>query len=81
MFQNKAPVNIFQAKRDEITGESRKLHNAELHEYHSSPNIIKNLKSRRLRWAVHVARMEQSRNVYRILVEKTRRKRPRKAEP
>ena len=51
---------IFWAKRDEITGKERKLHNAVLHAFYSSPNIIKNLKSRRLRWAGHVARMEQS---------------------
>ena len=44
------------------------LHNAELHALYSSPNIIRNLKSRRLRWAGHVARMEQCRNAYRVLV-------------
>ena len=52
--------NKFGAKRDEITGEWRKLHNAELHALYSSSNIIRNLKSRRLRYAGHVARMEQS---------------------
>ena len=61
--------------RDEITGEWGKLHNAELHALYSSPNIISNLKSRRLRWAGHVARMEQSRNAYRVLVEKPEGKR------
>ena len=58
-FENKVLRKIFEAKRDEITGEWRELHNAELHALYSSPNIIRNLKSRRLRWAGHVARMEQ----------------------
>ena len=52
------------------------LHNVELHALYSSPNIIRNLKSRRLRWAGHVARMEQSRNAYRVLVGKPEEKRP-----
>ena len=59
VFENKVLRKIFGAKRDEITGEWRKLHNPELHALHSSPNIIRNLKSRRLRWAEHVARMEK----------------------
>ena len=62
--------------RDEITGEWRKLRNVELHTLYSSPNIIRNLKSGRLRWAGHVARMEQSRNAYRVLVGKPDGKRP-----
>ena len=56
-------IKIFGAKSSEITGEWRKLHNAELHALYSSPNIIRNLTSRRLRWAGHIARMEQSRHV------------------
>ena len=52
------------------------LHNAKLHALYSSPNIIRNLKSRRLRWAGHVARIEQSRNTYRVLVGKPESKRP-----
>ena len=67
---------IFGAKRYEITGEWRKLHNAELQALYSSPNIIRNLKSRRLSWTGHVARMEQSRNAYRVLVGKLESKRP-----
>ena len=67
---------IFGAQRDEITGQWRKLLNAELNSLHYSPNIIRNLKSRRLRWAGLVARMEQSRNAYRVLVEKPEGKRP-----
>ena len=76
MFENKVFKKIFGAKRCEITGEWRKLHNAELHALYSSPNIIRDLKSRRVRWAGHVARMEQSRNAYRILVRKQEGKRP-----
>ena len=53
-----------------------KVHNAELHALYSSPNIIRNLKSRRLRWAGHVAHMEQFRNSYRVLVGKRESKRP-----
>ena len=70
-FKNKVLRKIFGAKKDEITGELRKLHNAELHALYSSPNIIRSLKSR-LRWAGHVARMEQSKNAYRVLVENLR---------
>ena len=76
MFENKVLRKIFGAKRDEITGEWRKLHNVELHALYSSPNIISNLKSRRLRWAGHVARMEQSRNAYRVLLGRPEGKRP-----
>ena len=76
MFENKALSKIFGAKRDEITGEWRKLHNAKLHALYSSSYIIRNLKSRRLRWTGHVARMEQSGNTYRILVGKPEGKKP-----
>ena len=76
VFENKVLRKIFEAKKDEITGEWRKLHNAELHALYSSPNIIRSLKSRRLRWTGHVARMEQSRNAYRVLVGKPDGKRP-----
>ena len=62
VFENKVLRKIFGAKKAEITGEWRKLPNAELHALYSSRNIIRSLKSRRLRWAGHVARMEQSRN-------------------
>ena len=76
MFENKILRKIFGAKKDKITGEWRKLHNAELYALYSSPNVIRNLKSRRLGWAGHVARMEQSRNAYRVLVRKLEGKRP-----
>ena len=68
MFENKVRLRIFEGERDEISGEWRKLHNAELHALYSSPNLIRNLNSRRLSWAGHVARMEQFRNAYRVLV-------------
>ena len=76
MFENKLLRKIFRAKRVEITREWRNLPNAELHALYSSPNIIRNIESRRLRWEGHVARMEQSRNAYRVLVGKPEGKRP-----
>ncbi|KAJ4428674.1 hypothetical protein ANN_25667 [Periplaneta americana] len=68
VFENKVLRKIFGAKRDEVTGEWKKLHNTELHALYSSPDIIRNIKSRRLRWAGHVARMGEFRNGYRMLV-------------
>ena len=76
VFENKVLRKIFGAKKDEITGEWRKFHNSELRALYSSHNIISNFKSRRLRWAKHVACMEQSRNAYRVLVGKLEGKRP-----
>ncbi|KAJ4436462.1 hypothetical protein ANN_16493 [Periplaneta americana] len=76
VFENKVLRKIFGAKRDEVTGEWRKLHNAEPHALYSSPDIIRNIKSRRLRWAGHVARMGESRNAYRVLVGRPEGKRP-----
>ena len=70
VFVNKVLRKIFGANKDEITGEWRKLHNAELHALYSSPNIIRNLKSRQMRWAGHVASMEQFRNAYRVSMGK-----------
>jgi hypothetical protein len=63
-------------KRDEITGHWRNLHNGELHNLYSSPDIIRQIKSRRMRWAGHVARMGEGRSVYRVLVGKPKGKRP-----
>jgi hypothetical protein len=74
--ENRVLRRIFGPKRDEMTGEWRKLHNQELHNLHSSPNIIRIIKSRRMRWAWHVARMGEKRNAYRILVGKPQGKRP-----
>ena len=76
VFENKVLMKIFRAKKDEITGEGRKLHIAELHALYSSQNIIRILKTRRLRWAGHVARMELSSYAYRVLVGKPESKRP-----
>jgi hypothetical protein len=61
---------------DEVTGEWRKLHKKELHDLYSSPSIIRIIKSRRMRWAGHVARMRDKRNSYRLLVGKPEGKRP-----
>ncbi|KAJ4430424.1 hypothetical protein ANN_22640 [Periplaneta americana] len=76
VYENKVLRTIFGAKRDEVTGEWRKLHNTKLHALYSSPDIIRNIKSRRLRWAGHVARMGESRNAYRVLVGRPEGKRP-----
>ena len=62
-------------KRDEVTGEWRKLHNEELNDLYSSPNIVRVIKSPRMRWAGHVARMGKRRGVCRVLVEKPEGKR------
>jgi hypothetical protein len=59
-----------------VTGEWRKLHNEELHNLYSSPDIIREVKSRRMRWAGHVARMGEERKVYKVLVGKPEGKRP-----
>jgi hypothetical protein len=67
---------IFGPKRDEATSEWRRLHNEELNDLYSSPNIIQVIKSRRLRWAGHVARMRAKRGAYRILVGKPEGRRP-----
>jgi hypothetical protein len=66
---------IFGPKREE-DGSWRKLHNDELHSLYSSPNIVRVIKSRRVRWAGHVARMGEGRGVYRVLVGKPEGKRP-----
>ncbi|KAJ4447720.1 hypothetical protein ANN_09728 [Periplaneta americana] len=76
VFENKVLRKIFGAKRVEVTGEWRKLHNTELHALYSSPNIIRNNKSKRLRWAGHVARTGESRNAYRVLVGRSEGKKP-----
>jgi len=67
---------VFEPKRDEVTAEWRKLHNEELSDLYSLPNIVRVVKSRRMRWVGHVARMGQWRGVYRVLVGKPEGKRP-----
>jgi hypothetical protein len=76
VFENRVLRKIYGPKRDEVIGEWRKLHNEELHNSYSSPNIIRQIKSRRMRWAEHVARMGGERKVYKVLVGKSERKRP-----
>jgi hypothetical protein len=76
VFENRVLRGIFGPKRDEVTGDWRKLHNGELHNLYSSPDIIRQIKSRRMGWARHVARMGEGRNVYRVLVGKPEGKRP-----
>jgi hypothetical protein len=76
VFENRVLRRIFGPKRDEVTGEWRKFHNEELHNLYSSPNIIRMIKSRRMRWAGHVARVGEKRNAYRILVGKPEERRP-----
>jgi hypothetical protein len=67
---------IFGPKWDEVTGDWKKLHNENLHDLYSSPNIVGAIKSRRMRWAGHVARMWEEIGVYRVLVGKPEEKRP-----
>jgi hypothetical protein len=75
VFENKV-LRIFGPKRDEVTGGWRKLYNEELRDLYSLPSIIRIIKSRRMRWAGHVARMWEKRNAYRLLVGKPEGKRP-----
>jgi hypothetical protein len=76
VFENRALRRIFGSKWDEVTGEWRKLHNEELHNLYSSPDIIRQGKTRRMRCAGHVARMGEERKVYKVLVGKPEGKRP-----
>jgi hypothetical protein len=76
VFENRILRRIFGPKRDDVTGEWRKLHNEELHNLYSSPDIIKQVKSRRMRWAWHIARMGEERKMYKVLVGKPEGKRP-----
>jgi hypothetical protein len=76
VFENRVLRIIFGPKTDEITGEWRKLRNEELHILYSSPTIIRQIESRRMRWAGHVARMGEERNVYEVLMGKPQGKRP-----
>jgi hypothetical protein len=76
MFENRVLRRIFGPMRDEVTREWRKLHSEELHKLYFSPNIIRQIKSRRMRWAGHVTCMEEERKVYRISFAKPEVKRP-----
>ena len=74
--ENRVLRSVFGPKRDEATGEWRKLHNEELSDLYSLPNIVRVVKPRRKRWTGHVARMGEGRGVYRVLVGKLEGKRP-----
>jgi len=76
VYENMVLRRIFGPRRDEVTGEWRRLHNEELNNLYSSPNIVRVIKSRRMRWARHVARFGEEIRVYRVLVGKPERKRP-----
>jgi hypothetical protein len=76
VFENRVLRKVFGFKKDEVTVEWRKLHNEELNNLYSSPNIVWVIKSRRMRWAGHVARMGEGRVVSRVLVGKPEGRRP-----
>jgi hypothetical protein len=76
VFENRVLRRIFGPTRDGVTGGWRKLHNEGIHNLYSSPSIIRIIKSRRMRWAGHVARMGEKRNAYRLLVGNPEEKRP-----
>ena len=76
MFENMVLRRIFVPRRDEVTREWRRLHNGELNDLYCSPNIVRVIKSRRMSWAEHVARMGEERGVYRVLVGKPEGRRP-----
>jgi len=76
VFENMVLRRISRPRRDKVTGEWRRLHNEELNDLYSSPNIVRVIKLRRMRWAGHVARMGEERGMYRFLVGKPEGKRP-----
>jgi len=76
VFESMVLRRIFGPRRDEVTGECRRLHNGKLNDLNPSPNIMRVIKSRRMRWAGHVARMGDERGVYRVLVGKPEGRKP-----
>jgi hypothetical protein len=76
VFENRVLRTVFGPKRNEVTGQWRKLHKEVLNDLYSFPNIVRVVKSRRMRWAGHVARMGEDGGVHRVLVGKPERKKP-----
>ena len=76
VYENRVLRRVFGPRRDEVTGEWKKLHNEELNDVYSLPNIVRVVKSRRMRCSGHVARMGEDRGVHRVLVGKPEGKRP-----
>ena len=76
VFENRVLRRIFGPRSDEVKGEWRRLHNEEPNDLHSSPNIVRVIKSRRMRWVGHVAHLGEERGVYRVLVGKPEGRRP-----
>jgi hypothetical protein len=76
VFENRVLRGIFGSKRYEVTGEWRRLYNEELHDLYFSPNIIRVIKSKRMRWAGHVARIVEGRGAYRVLMGRPEGRRP-----
>jgi len=76
VFEKMVLRRIFGPRRDDVTGKWKRLHNEELNDLYSSPNIVRVIKSRRMGWAGHVARMSEERGVYRVLVGKPEGKKP-----
>jgi hypothetical protein len=70
VFENRELRRMLGPKRDEVTGECKKLHSGELHNLYSTPNIIRQIKSRSMMWTGHVASMGEDRKVYKVLVQK-----------
>jgi len=76
VFENRVLRRIFEPKKDEVTGEWRSLYNAKFYNLYFTPNIIRVIKSRRMRWAGHVARTGARRGAYTVLVGRPEGKRP-----
>jgi hypothetical protein len=76
VFENRVLRKVIGPKREEVTREWRKMYNEELRDLYSSPSIIRIIRSKRMRWADHVTRMEEKRNSYRLLLGKPEGKRP-----
>jgi hypothetical protein len=79
VFENRVLKRIFGPKRDKVTGEWRKFHSEEVHNLYSSADIIGQIKSRRMKWARHVARMGEERKLYKVLMESPKENRKTKA--